>query len=91
MFTACKDDDDDPIEPCNYTTELQAETTALNNAAVAYGQDPSQANCISYRNALQAYVNAAGQYEACAIAAGQGAAFQQSLDSAQAFIDGLSC
>ena len=82
--------DDDP-EPCNYATELQAEINALNSALNVYVNDPSQANCISYRNALQAYVNAADDYSECSALAGQQAEFEAYLDSVQASIDALQC
>jgi hypothetical protein len=90
LVTACKDDDD-PIEPCNYAVELSAEATAFSNASTAYGQDQSQANCLSLKSAAQAYINAAAQYQSCANAAGQGVEFQQSIDGAQASIDALPC
>lgn len=87
---SCGDDNDDP-EPCNYSVELQAEVDAYVAAATAYGQDPSAANCLAYKNSLLAFLDAAEDLEACAIAAGQGAEYQQSIDSAQAAANALTC
>ena len=90
LFSISCGKDNDP-EPCNYAVELQAEITAVSNAATAFGSDPSQANCIAYRNALQAYVNAADDYSECSALAGQQAEYEAYLDSIQAEIDLLQC
>ena len=87
---SCKDKDDDP-QPCNYATELQVEIDAFTNALTVYSNDPSQANCIAYKNALLAYIDAAGDYEECATLAGQHAEYQASLDAAQASANAIQC
>ena len=81
---------DDP-QSCNYTTELQAEATAVSNAGVAYANDSSTANCLAYKASLEAYLNASEGVKACANAAGQGTEFQQYLNSLQVTIDSLPC
>jgi len=81
---------DDPAT-CNWSTELQAEATAVNNAGTAYGLDGSTANCLAYKASLQAYLNASEGIKACANAAGQGVEFQAYLDSFQANINLLPC
>lgn len=87
---SCKDKDDDP-QPCNYATELQVEIDAFTNALTAYSNDPSQANCIAYKNALLVYIDALGDYEDCAVLAGQGQEWQASLDAAQTSANAIQC
>ena len=89
FFTSCGDDDDDP-EPCNYTTELQAEVDAYIAASTAYGQNQSQANCIAYKNSLQAYLEAADDLRDC-VPANQEAQFEASLDAALDQANALPC
>lgn len=81
--------DDDP-DPCNYTTELQAEVDAYIAAATAYSQDQSQANCIAYKTSLTAYLNAADDLHHC-VPADQEAQFQASLDAALDQANALPC
>ena len=89
FFTSCGDDDDDP-DPCNWSTELQAEVNAYVAASNAYFQDQSPANCVAYKNSLIAYLNAADDIENC-VPAEQKADFDASLDAAQAQADLLAC
>ncbi|MEO5906313.1 MAG: hypothetical protein ABIQ11_06280 [Saprospiraceae bacterium] len=81
--------DNDP-DPCNYTTELQAEVDAYIAALTAYSQDQSMANCIAYKNSLTAYLNAADDVSNC-VPANQQAQFQASLDAALADANALPC
>ena len=82
-------DDDDP-DPCNYTTELQAEFNAFVAAQNAYAQDQSQANCLAFKNSLLSYVDAAADLEAC-VPQEQKAAFEASVDEAQVTAAALPC
>lgn len=88
FFSACGKDDDP--DPCNWSTELQAEVTAFSAALTAYSQNPSQENCIAYKNSLTAYLNAADDIDDC-VPADQRAAFEASLDDAQIQADLLVC
>lgn len=88
FVSSCKKDDP---QTCNYATELQVESTAINNALTAYTNDPSTANCQAYKLSLQAYLNASVEFKSCVNAAGQGVEFQQYLDSLQATIDAIQC
>ncbi|HLF63810.1 MAG TPA: hypothetical protein VI603_08655 [Saprospiraceae bacterium] len=88
LLVSCKDDD--PVG-CNWTTELQAELTAFNDAATDYGQNPTTENCNAYRNAGLAYLDAAADLQSCANASGQGTEYQQAIASAQASLDALQC
>lgn len=85
---SCKDDD--PVS-CNWTTELQDELTAFNNAASVYGQNPTTENCNAYRNAGLAYLDAAADLQSCANAQGQGQEYQQAIEAAEDSLNALQC
>lgn len=89
FLSSCGKDDDDP-DPCNYTTELQAEVDAFIAAATAYSQDQSNANCLEYKASLLAYINAADDLNDC-VPASQQAAFEASLDDAEISANALPC
>ncbi|MCB0629430.1 MAG: hypothetical protein R2824_18340 [Saprospiraceae bacterium] len=74
----------------NYTAELQAEATALGNAASAYGQDPTTENCNAYKAAYQDYLDAAEDIKLCVPQADL-AAYQQAIDDARDNLDALAC
>lgn len=91
--TSCKKDDSGPggcAANFNYGVELQAEATALTNAATAYANDQSTANCNAYKAAANAYIDAAEDVEDCVPNVDK-AAFQQSIDAARANIAGITC
>lgn len=91
LFTACKKDDDDPVS-CNYLTELQDELDALNAAAAAYGNDPTNPQkCQAYKNAAQAYLDELEDHIDCATLAGQQAEIQAAIDSAQDSVNAIQC
>ena len=73
MFSSCSKDGDGDIVPCStaWATDLQPEFTAVMNAASAYAQDDSQANCNAYKSAYQAWINALKPYGNCATLTGQ--------------------
>ena len=80
----------DPVS-CNYATELEAQATALTNAATVYGNDPTTANCNAYKNAYQDYIDALKGYEDCATTAGTHAEWQSAIDALQASLDTIQC
>ncbi len=88
FFSACGKNDPNT---CNYVTEVQNESDALTAALTAYSNDPSTANCNAFKGAYQDYLNALEDHRSCAVAAGQGTAFQQAIDNAQASLDTLVC
>lgn len=73
--SSCSEDEADGggNNPCStaYATELQDEINALNAAAMAYGLNQTQANCIAYKAAAQAYLNALEPYGDCNLLTGQ--------------------
>lgn len=91
MFSCKKDDPAGPCNNFNLSVALQAEADAVSQAATVYGQNPTTQNCISFRNAYQAYLDAAADLQGCANATGQGAEYAQAIADAQAALDGLQC
>ncbi len=81
---------DDPAT-CNFATELEAELNVVIAAGNTYSQNPTTANCLSYKSSLQSYFNALQGYESCAFNAGQGAQWQASLDQQQAAVNAIQC
>jgi hypothetical protein len=89
-----KDNDDDNGNGCStaWATELSNQITAMSNAAQAYALDPSYENCLAYKAAAQAYVDALAPYGNCAALIGQSRiAWQQALDDAQQGVDDIDC
>ena len=83
-FFSCKDEEDET--PCStaWSTELQAEMNAMVNAGNVWANDPSEANCISYKNSYQAYIKALRPYGNCSALTGQARAdFEAALDDAE--------
>jgi len=90
LITSC-DEDSICADNFNFATEVADELTALNDAAVAYGQDQSPENCTAYKAAATDYLDALEDLKSCAEIAGQGTAYQQAIDSTQAEVDALMC
>lgn len=94
VCTGCSKDNPANPNGCaanfNYAVELQAEATALSNAATAYSQDPSTENCNDYKSAYQAYLDAAADIKLCVPTADQ-AAYDAAIADAQASLNALSC
>lgn len=75
-----------------WASELSDEVTALNNAAMTYVNNPTQENCLAYKAAAQAYVDALKPYGDCATLTGQDrTAWQEALNSAQQSVDEIDC
>lgn len=92
-FWSCNKDKDNG-DACSiaWSTELSDEINAMSAAAQAYGQNPSYENCMAYKNAAQAYLNALKPYGNCAALTGQDrVAWQNALDQAQQSVDELDC
>lgn len=91
LFFACNNNDDDGgITPCNWAVELADEAEALSNAATAYANDPTTANCEAYRQAFQDYLDEAEDLNLCVPTTDQ-AEYQQAIDDAQQSLDDLQC
>lgn len=92
----CKKDSDDNnnVNPCsiNWATDLADEINAVTTAAQNYIADPTYENCIAYKNAAQAYLDALEPYGNCAALTGQDrVAWQNALDEAQQSLNSLNC
>jgi uncharacterized protein YaaR (DUF327 family) len=89
LFSCAKKEDDCATA---YTTELQAEVNAINTTGQAYAQNPTPANCLAYKAAAQAYVNALEPYGNCASLTGQSRTnFETSLTAARTAVNSLTC
>lgn len=86
--------DDDKTDPCSiaWANELSNEVDAMVNAMQTYASNPTTANCLAYKQAAQAYLNALKPYGSCATLTGQDrVAWQNAVDDAQESLDDLEC
>jgi hypothetical protein len=75
-----------------WASELSDEITAVSNTAQAYALDPTTENCLAYKAALQAYIDALKPYGNCAALTGQDRdAWQAAIDDAQQNVDNMTC
>ena len=90
---ACNSDDDnaDPCENWNASVAFEAELNALTTAATAYGNDPTTENCLEYKAAYVAYLDAVRNWEDCYVFHGQREEFLQAVADAEAQIMTLQC
>lgn len=73
-------------------SELSNQITAVTNAAQAYSANPTQENCLAYKAAAQAYVDALAPYGNCATLTGPDRdAWQDALNNAQQGVDDIDC
>jgi hypothetical protein len=92
IFSSCSKDGDSDVVPCSaaWATDLQPEFTAVMNAASAYAQNESDANCNAFKSAYQDYINALKPYGDCATLSGQNRAeWQAAVAEAEAEVAGL--
>jgi hypothetical protein len=83
-LASCGKDDPKPSCSTAYGSELQVELNAVISAGQAYGNDPSTANCTSYKAAYQAYINKLKPYGNCsALTVQQRADFEATLEEAE--------
>jgi hypothetical protein len=94
-WTCKKDSDDDNNgNACsiNWASDLGDEINALSTAAQTYLADPTYENCIAYKNAAQAYLDALEPYGNCPALTGQNRVeWQNAIDEAQESLDNLDC
>jgi outer membrane receptor for ferrienterochelin and colicin len=92
LVSSCNKEDGDGVGPCSvaWATDLQPEWTAVYDAAVAYAQDGSEANCNAYKSAYQDYINALKPYGNCTNLTGQAHAnWKQAVEDAEAEVANL--
>ena len=88
FFTNCGDKN--TAKNCAQDTiasEISDESAAISAAAIAYGSDPSNANCQALKNAYQDLIDAYQDLEDCAASLNQTTEWQQGLDAAEAALD----
>ena len=88
-ISSCKKDSNDGVT-CNalWAIEILDEYSALSDASMEYGEDPSPANCVAYKEACQDYVDAMEPYLECEDLEEE---VQEAIDEMQADIDELDC
>lgn len=92
LSIGCKKDDDDDPTGCNYLTETNDELQAVNDAAIAYGNDPTnQAKCQAWLDAYEAYLSALENHVDCATLYGNVGELQSAIDAAQAQLANINC
>ena len=94
ILSSCAKKDDGPLGAggCGYTwsVRLSDEAAELSQAASAYAQDTSQANCEAYKKAYLDYLDEAEDIKAC-VPASEKDDFQQGIDDARKELDDLPC
>jgi len=91
-WTCKKDKTDDDACSTAWATELSDQINAMSAAAQAYATNPTYDNCIAYKDAAQAYLNALEPYGNCAALTGQEReAWQSAFDDAQQSLDNMDC
>ena len=83
---SCKKKEND-TDRCgtSWYTQVQSQLTAVLNAATIYASSPTAANCTTYKNATQAYINALEPFVSCTTwSAADRADWQESLNDAKA-------
>ncbi|MDQ3141900.1 MAG: hypothetical protein M3Q56_06595 [Bacteroidota bacterium] len=91
LSTSCGGDDPKPCSTA-FGVELQAEINAFNSAAQTYSSNPTVANCIAYKAAAQAYVDALEPYGNCSTLTGQARTdWEASLAASKASVAAIQC
>ncbi len=92
-FLSCSKEEDNNIQ-CSgeWAVELYDELNAVSTAATAYSTDPTAANCVTYKNALQVYLNALEPYGDCTnLTAQQRMQWEVAFGDAQESLGDLNC
>jgi hypothetical protein len=75
-----------------WASELSEQAAAVSTAAQAYALDPTQENCLAYKAAYQAYIDALEPYGNCATLTGADRdAWQQAIDDARENVNNIDC
>lgn len=83
-FVSCKDEDDEPACSTAWGTELESELDAVISAGTVYANDPTPANCLTYKARYEDYLDALEPYGNCSALTGQSRTdFNAALKAAQ--------
>lgn len=74
----------------SWWTEVESELSAVSDAAVTYGTDPTSSNCEAYISAYQQYINALRDVDNC-VAGVNRQEYNAALDEAEEALDDLEC
>jgi hypothetical protein len=91
-LSSCKKDENNDPEYCGtaWASAVQDEITALTNAAMTYGQEPTTENCNAYKAAGQAYIDALEPYDKCSLwTVQQKTEWKNAIDEAKAELNDL--
>ena len=88
-LNSCKKESNDPkICAQNWAIELQPLITAISDAAITYGNNPTPATCNAYKEACQDYIDALEPFLDCAAwTPQQKAELQAAIDQSEDNID----
>ena len=94
-LSGCGDGDNDEPSGCNsfnWSVELNDELTDLTTAISNFAQNPTEANCNSYRQALLTYVDALRPYGNCQGLTGQNRVeWQKLIDEDEEDLNEVDC
>ena len=96
FIAACNNDDDGGGGGCgsfNWAISVSDELEGLSNAAVAYGTNPSVANCNAYKDAYRDYIDALRDVDNCiaTLSATDRKAYNDALDEAEEELEDFEC
>ncbi len=74
----------------NWVQEVEKELNDFSNAAMDYGNDPTNENCDKYKKAGLKYIEALGSVKKCVVKSGL-SGFNQALDEAKKSINEIQC
>jgi hypothetical protein len=90
-ISSCKKNEDVNCSVA-WATELSDELNAIAAAAQVYATNPTTANCLAYKQAAQAYLNALKPFGECTLLTGQDRiAWENALAEAQESVDNIEC
>ncbi|MBC6995498.1 hypothetical protein QWY85_10480 [Neolewinella lacunae] len=95
LFTTACGGDDDGGGPgfCTnetFSNDISAAVSRLSDAALAYSNDPSTANCNAYKNAARDYLDEVRRFEGCATLNTR-QEFRDALREAEESVDMIQC
>ena len=74
-----------------FSTEINDELSAVIDASVEYGNDPSVENCEGYKSAYRDYIDALRSLRSCYVAYGSIDDYNEALEEAEDDLDDLDC
>lgn len=92
MGSCSKKNSEPDVCGTSWVTTVSTKATAVYTTAIAYGTNPTVANCNAYKTATQAYITALQPFQNCsAWTTAQKSEFQAAMTEAQAELNDLNC